>query len=165
MTAKTRTLANGVVQDVESGKFIRGAKLKPDHARTLQALSVESRHEKGIQAAQQALAAGRPESEIAGRVYGGWQSVVAARLRVALNDEGHAGNQAAEFVGRAAGILDKQERLRLKQGDQEIEGTPDVIRSMLASLRSGQESEPPTTPAEGASEHRPQDTGAQEAGD
>lgn len=66
-----------------------------------------------------------------------WSAIIAKRTEVAIQDPGHAGNQAAELVGRAVGAMGKQ------ANEQEPEGmtlrmTPQAMREfrmLLGTMR------------------------------
>ena len=81
----------------------------------------EQRTAKAKMSAEQALAQGT-KSETPEE---GWGKILMARIDVALNDKGRAGNDAARLVGIAAGYLTQERKLEV-EGNVDHKVTPQL---------------------------------------
>ena len=136
---------DGIERD-ENGRFVPGGNnpykasvITSDSARDMQAKGVASRQANGIAAAERGLLAGLPPDTVAKDVFGGWQSVVAAQTRLALDhDKGHASTRAAEFVGKAIDIMPRDRGITLtdSEGQRISAGSVEDVQALLDVVRA-----------------------------
>ncbi len=102
-----RVLANGAKADIATGKIVAGPVLDSGRARELAAM----RQVKAQAAVRRAIAAGDTTHDLAHRnVYGGFETIAAAQVELALSPEtGRASTEAARWLGRSSGLQSEQQ--------------------------------------------------------
>ena len=97
-----RTLSNGVVTDVVTGKFVKGQALSTGQARDL----TQRRVAKAQAAVRRAIVAADTTHAVGQQsVYGGISTIAAAQVELALSPEqGRAATEAAKFLLRHGGL-------------------------------------------------------------
>lgn len=126
---KTRTLANGAKQDIETGRIVAGAVLTRDKARDMVRARVEKKRKAVAEAANDAVQRGDLRVKYGDTAY--IAEIAQAQMQIATTpDAGKAAVMAASWIVEHSGMSEKQVEQQVVQPRTQ----PDVVLALLAVL-------------------------------